>query len=204
MGIYPAKLGIEGMLHPSTKLTLSGWGVTNVLAPGLAEGSSTGPVGSAAAGSVNGDRATADRAAGEDFDVESDGVDSIPSASATPAGEETSIDDNIYDDTYDDHYDAYPAARKAVAPPYRPLPVMLRQAGDGGGGAVVTTPSPTAELTRPGTLLTTRVKARPMGECASFAEEEIGVSSFSTSLYDGDRQICLSLRDNVGACDGDR
>ena len=218
MGIYPAKLGTPDMLTLGTQLTLSGWGVTNTVVP--------------PEGDVNGDAGpdtTSDAVHGADDDW---ALDASPSLHAGSDDDENSSEDSGLGvghdaaidageggsevspapEVTDDDYYFYAAGRwadDAVAAAGRPAPVLHRpvDAPVRAGGDVVVTPAPAVRmetLSKPGTLLTTKVFSQPMDKCSTFAEEVIGVSNYSTSFYDEALEVCLSLNDMVAACDGDR
>lgn len=207
-GVYPAKLGTDGMVGPDTELSLSGWGVTNVDVAAQAEAAAA-----AAAAQDAASEAAPDVNAYDTYPYHvahgHEAVDAYERQRITTAGtvggsaaRSASAGPSVT------------AQRTAATPPSpppslpaRPMPVMLRQAGvlpqngtQGGG-------PPTSlgrRLVSPNTLLTAKVFARPMAECVTFAQDVIGVSEFATSLYDADSELCLSLMDNVGACSGDR
>lgn len=65
-------------------------------------------------------------------------------------------------------------------------------------------PDKNAGLSQTPQLLTTQVHVRVMHECAAFARTYVGVTRYFTSRYDDTRQVCVSLYDQVAACDGDR
>ncbi|GAB0489292.1 hypothetical protein MMPV_000509 [Pyropia vietnamensis] len=218
-GVYPAKLGTEGMFDFNTALSLSGWGVTNVNVREQVE----------AIAAEEARKAAAEAAAKEpDSDSDSGSDTDLNSGSDT----DTDSDSDSYKESYHKAYGgaavhdrertATGTARGSSATsaaaslssatrhtamassPDRPLPVMLRQVGGGqDNGTSAAGPTPSPMLASPNTLLTTTVFARPMAECVVFAQRVIGVSEFATSLYDEEREVCLSLMDNVGACSGD-
>lgn len=206
-GVYPAKLGTDGMVGPDTELSLSGWGVTNVDVAAQAEAAAA-----AAAAQDAASEAAPDVNAYDTYPYHvahgHEAVDAYERQRITTAGtvggsaaRSASAGPSVT------------AQRTAATPPSpppslpaRPMPVMLRQAGvlpqngtQGGGPPT----SPGRRLVSPNTLLTAKVFARPMAECVTFAQDVIGVSEFATSLYDADSELCLSLMDNVGACSGD-
>lgn len=203
-GVYPAKLGTDGMVGPHTELSLSGWGVTNVDVAAQEEAAAAAAAAEEAASAAAPDVNAYDTYPYQDA-YGHEAVDAYARQRITPAG------------TVGGHAArGAPAGPSATArrtatspppPPARPMPVMLRQAGvppqnwTAGAGPP---PPPGRRLASPNTLLTAKVFARPMAECITFAQDVIGVSEFATSLYDADSELCLSLMDNVGACSGDR